>query len=214
MPRVSADQPPQLPEGLLGRLRADPSRAPEHIALAAAHRHGPAAAAWRDKMLATYAMEGPELARRAKRAHANLARFEGAATGVGGIFTVVPDLALLAWIQSRVVFYVAAAYGYDPLDGMRPAELLVLWDLFPDPGAAREALDGMGSHVASRYVLSKLERDADEALVARLSRAALRTGGRRIAGRFVPGVAILFNAVSNERATRAIADRAIRFYGG
>jgi hypothetical protein len=214
IPRVTDDQPPAIPSGLLERLRADPSRAPEHLALAAAERHGPAARRWRDKMLATYAMAPAELARRAKRSHANLARFEGAATGVGGIFTVAPDLAALAWIQSRVVFYVAAAYGYDPLDPMRPAELLVLWELFEDPVAARSALDGVGGRVASRYVLGKLERDADEALIAKLSRAALRHGGRRFAGRFVPGFAILVNAVGNERATREIADRAIRFYGG
>ena len=32
--------------------------------------------------------------------------------------------------------------------------------------------------------------------------------------RLIPGVAIAFNAVANERDTRALADRAIRFYGG
>ena len=36
----------QLPPGLWDRLRADPLRAPEYIALAAADRHGPAAEAW------------------------------------------------------------------------------------------------------------------------------------------------------------------------
>jgi hypothetical protein len=30
----------------------------------------------------------------------------------------------------------------------------------------------------------------------------------------VPFFAIAYNAVSNERDTRALADRAIRFYGG
>ena len=74
----------------------------------------------------------------AKRRHAAMARFEGAATGVGGFITVVPDIVLLAWIQSRLVFFIAAAYGFDPRDPMRPAELLVLRDLYPDPatGAA------------------------------------------------------------------------------
>ena len=68
----------------------------------------------------------------AKRRHASLARLEGAATGVGGFLTVVPDIVLLAWIQSRLVFFVAAAYGFDPRDPMRPAELLVLRDLYPE----------------------------------------------------------------------------------
>ena len=30
----------------------------------------------------------------------------------------------------------------------------------------------------------------------------------------IPGAAIAFNSIGNERRTRAIADRAIRFYGG
>jgi hypothetical protein len=37
---------------------------------------------------------------------------------------------------------------------------------------------------------------------------------RALAGRLIPGFAIAFNAVGNERRTRALADRAIRFYGG
>ena len=212
---MTDDEPPPIPDGLLDRLRADPSRAPEHLALAAADRHAPAAERWREQMLSSYAMEPAELARRAKRSHASLARFGGAATGIGGIFTVAPDLAALAWIQSRVVFFVAAAYGYDPRDRMRPAELLVLWEVFDDPMAAREALDGAGQRLASRYVRDKLAGSGgDEALVAKLTRAVLRRGGRRLAGRFIPGAAIVFNAVGNERATREIADRAIAFYGG
>jgi hypothetical protein len=30
----------------------------------------------------------------------------------------------------------------------------------------------------------------------------------------IPGFAIAWNAIGNERRTRALADRAIRFYGG
>jgi hypothetical protein len=41
-----------------------------------------------------------------------------------------------------------------------------------------------------------------------------RTGLRHAAGRLVPGFAIMFNAVSNERYTRRLADRCIAFYGG
>ena len=36
----------------------------------------------------------------------------------------------------------------------------------------------------------------------------------RLAGRLVPGFAIAWNAIGNERRTRAVADKAIRFYGG
>jgi EcsC protein family len=205
-------EPGALPDGLWERLRADPVRAPEHIALAAAAKHGPAAAGWVAERTGRYAVEGRELAKMAKKRHAGLARLGGAATGIGGFVTLLPDLAALAWIQSRLVFFVAAAYGFDPLDRMRPAELLVLRDLYPDPGSARRALDGMGATVAEAYVGSKLQRD--EALATRLAFMVGKRGITRMAGRLIPGFAIMFNAVANERDTRRLADRCIQFYGG
>jgi hypothetical protein len=202
----------ELPPGLWDRLRLDPVRAPEHISLAAASTFGPQAERWADEKRRRFRVAPSELAKMAKKRHATLARFEGAATGVGGIVTMVPDLAALAWIQSRLIFYVAAAYGYDPNDPMRPAEALVLFDFYPDPVTARRALDGIGSTVVEAYVGSKLRRD--EALALRLAKMLGVRSARKLAGRVIPGVAILFNAVGNERRTRALADRAIRFYGG
>ena len=202
----------ELPPSLWDRLRADPLRAPEYIALAASERHAPAAAAWVAERKRMYAHTPDELAQMAKRRHASLARFGGAATGVGGIVTLLPDLAAAAWIQSRLVFFIAAAYGYDPADPMRPAELLVIRELYPDPQTARRALDGVGTTVAAAYAGSKLQRE--EALAARLARFAGRRLTRRVAGRLIPFAAIAFNAIGNERETRALADKAIKFYGG
>ena len=202
----------RLPPGLWDRLRLDPARAPEHIALAAARTFGPQAARWAADKRSRFAVEPAELALMAKKRHATMARFEGAATGVGGIVTMVPDLVALAWIQSRLVFYVAAAYGYDPRDPMRPAEALVLFDFYPDPQTARRALDGIGSTLVESYVGSKLQRE--EALALRLAKMLGVRSARKLAGRMIPGVAIAFNAIGNERRTRALADKAIRFYGG
>jgi EcsC family protein len=208
----ATDEPGALPDGLWERLRADPVRAPEHLALAAAQRHGATAAAWAAERQSRYAVGGRDLALMAKKRHASLARLGGAATGVGGFVTFLPDLVSLAWIQSRLVFFVAAAYGFDPRDPMRPAELLVLRDLYPDPPSARRALDGLGRTVAEAYIGSKLERD--EALAKRLAFMVGKRGVRRVAGRLVPGFAIMVNAVGNERDTRRLADRCITFYGG
>ena len=202
----------ELPSSLWERLRADPARAPEYIALAAAERHGPAAAAWVEERRGLYAHSPAELAQMAKRRHAALARFGGAATGVGGIVTVIPDLAATAWIQSRMVFFIAAAFGYDPHDPMRPAELLVIQGLYPDPYSARRALDGAGTRVAQAWAGSKMERD--ETLASRLARMVGRRVVKRFAGRLIPFAAIAFNAIGNERETRALADKTIRFYGG
>ena len=206
--------PHDVPHGLWDRLRADPVRAPEHVALAAAERHGPAAAAWVAEKRSRYAVGGAELAQMAKKRHATLARLEGAVTGVGGIFTAAPDLVLLAWIQSRLVFFVAAAYGYDPNDRMRPAELLVLRDLYPDPATARQALDGIGRTVAEAYVGGRLEAGREQAMLSRLLFFVGRRTATRAARRLIPGVAVAFNAIANERDTRALADRTIAFYGG
>ena len=202
----------ELPPSLWERLRNDPTRAPEYIALAAAERHAPAAAAWVEERKQMYAHSPAELAQMAKRKHAALARFGGAATGVGGIVTVIPDMAATAWIQSRMVFFIAAAYGYDPYDPMRPAELLVLQGLYPDPQSARKALDGAGTSVVQAYAGSKFQRD--EALASQLAKMVGRRAVKRFAGRLIPFAAIAFNAIGNERETRARADKTIAFYGG
>jgi EcsC protein family len=204
----------EVPATLWARLRADPVRAPEHVALAAAELHAPAAAAWVEEKRSRFAVDGRKLAVMAKKRHASLARIEGAATGVGGIFTAVPDVVLLAWIQSRLVFYVAAAYGFDPHDRMRPAELLVLRDLYPDPETARKALDGIGKTVAEAYVGSQISHGREQAMLSRLLRFVGKRTANRAARRLIPGIAIAFNSVANERDTRALADKAIRFYGG
>jgi hypothetical protein len=207
-----AEEARRVPQALWDRMKADPVRAPEHLALAAAEYHGPAAADWVAERLTRYAAHPSELARMAKRRHATLARMSGAATGIGGMLTIVPDLAAAAWIQSRVVFFVAAACGYDPRDPMRPAELLVLREFYATPEEARSALDGMGTTVVESYVEARLQRE--ELLAVRLAKMVGLRALNRTAGRMVPGFAMAWNAIGNERQTRDIADRAIEFYGG
>ncbi len=204
-----------LPEGLLRSLRADPLHSPEHIALAAADWHGPAAAAWAAQRRTLY---GPkQLGKIVKRKHASYARLGGAAGGVGGIWTAAPDLAGLAWVQSRLVFFMAAAYGHDPTDRMRPAELLVLTEIYPDVAAARAGLDKVGTSMAAAYLDAKLAQvpgQRDTKLVLNLLRFVGAKSGMKAAARYIPGLAIVTNAVGNERDTRALADRAIAFYSG
>jgi hypothetical protein len=202
----------RAPETLWARLRADPLRAPEHIALAAAEVHAPAAAAWAARRQRAYGWNRRAFAELARRRHAALASVEGAATGVGGVVTLVPDLVGLAWIQSRLVFFVAAAYGHDPFDRLRPAELLFLNRLYPDVEGARASLDGIGASVAEAWVGGQLARE--EALAARLLTMLARSGGKHVGGRLIPGFAIAYNAVANRRGTNALGRRAIAYYGG
>jgi len=193
------------------QLRADPLRAPEHIALAASEQHAPAAARWAHRRHRVFGTEPRALGEMARRRHVTLASVEGAATGIGGIVTLIPDLVGLAWIQSRMVFFIAAAYGFDPHDRMRPAELLVINGLYSDVASARAALDGVGTTVAVTYIGSKLQRD--EALARKLMVMVSKSAGKKV-GRLIPGFAIAFNAISNRRDTNALAKRAIKFYGG
>ena len=205
-----------IPDDLIARLRAEPARAPEIIALASAHLHAPQAQKWITEQRGRYAHDDHRFAQAAKAKHATLARFEGAATGIGGVITLVPDLVGLAWIQSRMIFYIAAAYGYDPHDPMRPAEMLVLHGVYDDPVTARRALDGEEQHLALHYVDRKLggQMQRDEALVMRLMAYLGKRGVKSYAGRLIPFFAIFFNATANELDTRRLADKAIRFYGG
>ena len=210
---MDADEIPRtLPSGLWARLRADPVRAPEHLALAAAEVHGPAARDWVAERTSRYAQTPRDLALMAKKRHASLARLGGAAGGVGGFITLVPDLAAAVWIQSRVIYFIAAAYGFDPLDRMRPAEQLVLQGLYATPSEARAALDGAGKHIAIALGESRLR--TQETLARRLTSMLGRHGARRVAGRFIPFVGVPLNAIGHERETRELADRAIKFYGG
>ncbi len=61
---------------------------------------------------------------------------------------------------------------------------------------------------------SRLAGKNDEALAARLARMVGKRAVKRVGARLIPGLAIAVNAVGNERDTRALADRAIGFYGG
>jgi hypothetical protein len=198
------------PESLIARLRAEPDRAPEHIALASAERFGPQAERW----VGLWSATAPDkLARIAYRKHVRLARVEGAALGMGGIVTAVPDLVALAWIQSRMVFYIAASHGYDPRHPMRPAELLAIQEVYPTAEEARRALDGVGRHMALALAERSM-RGRDQALLERLTRYVIRRAVRRAAGRLVPILGAPIGAVQNGNATAEVGRRALSFYGG
>jgi hypothetical protein len=207
----------RVPRELLTRVRADPARAPEHVALAAADLHAPAAAAWVARLHARGMVNPIALGRRAKLRHVRFARVEGAATGLGGWTTTAADLVGLAWIQSRLVFFVAAAYGYDPRDRMRPAELLVLTEVYTDVTAARDALDGAGRHMALAYAQSRMTGRtgrSDRRIVTSMTAFVGRHAAEHGLGRYIPFIGAPVNAIANEVDTRRLADRAILFYGG
>jgi hypothetical protein len=200
------------PASLWERVRAEPDRAPEYIALAAAERFGPPAERW--VQVAGPGHTPDELAQVAFRKHVRLARLEGAALGIGGAITAGPDLVALLWIQSRMVFYIAAAHGFDPRHPMRPAELLTIQGLYPTAAEARHALDGAGRHMALAMAERAMRSSRNEAIHARLMKYATKRLARRYAGRLIPLVGAPLGAVQNAGATKELGRRALAYYGG
>jgi hypothetical protein len=199
------------PKRLWDRILAEPDRAPEYIALSAAERFGPQAAAWvRD---AGAGHTPTELAQVAFKKHVRMARLEGGALGVGGVITAAPDLVALLWIQSRMVFYIAAAYGYDPSHPMRPAEYLALQGLYDTPAEARQALDGVGKRMAQamaeQVLLSNRRTDA---LHLRLVKYIAKRFARRYAGRFIPFIGAPIGAIQNGSVTKQLGERTLSYY--
>ena len=198
------------PKSLWRSVLAQPERAPELIALAAADRFGPQAAEWAR-------ISGPghspkQLARVAYRKHVRLARLEGGALGIGGVFTAAPDMVALMWIQSRMIFYIAAAYGYDPVHPMRPAELLALQGVYTSPAEARRALDGMGKLMAQAMVEKALVGRSTESLQRRLVKYLAKRLARRYAGRYIPLIGAPLGAIQNAGATKEIGKLALSYY--
>jgi len=200
------------PKRVWDRILREPDRAPEYIALAAADRFGPQAEEW--VRIAGPGHTRAELARIAMKKHVRLARLEGGALGIGGIITAAPDVVALLWLQSRMVWYIAAAYGYDPNHPMRPAEYLALQGLYETPAQARDALDGVGRRLAIAMAERALSSRKNSALHARLTRYVARRLARRYAGRLIPFIGAPIGAVQNGNVTKALGRRALDFYGG
>jgi EcsC protein family len=198
------------PKSLWNRILAEPERAPEHIALAASERFGPQAEEWVRTAGAGHAPE--ELAKIAFRKHVRLARLEGGVLGVGGALTAAPDMVALIWIQSRMVFYIAAAHGYDPRHPMRPAELLALQGVYPTAAEARHALDGMGKPMAQAMVEKALAGRSMDRLHRRLVRYLARRLARRYAGRLIPFIGAPLGAIQNGAATKETGRLALDYY--
>jgi hypothetical protein len=207
---LHATTPPTPPKELWDQVRSQPDRAPELIALAAAERLAPGAESW----ATGHEGEPPmTLARRAVKRHVRMSRLEGATAGLAGAWGIAPDLVALAWLQSRMVFHVAASFGFDPRHPMRPAELLTLQGVYPTAQEAREGLDGVGRRMALAYAEGKLSGGDGKARTRLLKMVGERVA-HRAAGRLIPGVASPINAIQNGNAVAELGEKAIRFYGG
>jgi hypothetical protein len=200
------------PRSLWNQILAEPDRAPEYIALAAAERFGPQAEEW--VRIAGPGHTPKKLARIAYRKHVRLARLEGGLLGLGGAFTVAPDIVALIWIQSRMTFYIAAAHGYDPRHPMRPAELLALQGVYRTPAEARQALDGVGKRLAQAVVERAIVGRTTDKLHRRLVKYLAKRMARHYGGKLIPIIGAPLGAMQNAGATKDLGRLALTYYGG
>ncbi len=209
-----------LPDGLWVRLKADPLRTPQYLALAAVDHWGEQAREYAVRVRREHPdATSRELAEVVRSRYATLARTEGAAAGVPGMFAplagnaaaLIPDLGALAWIQSRMVIHIAAVYGHDTTSRETAAELLVLQGIYNTTEAARIALAEASKRVAVRLV-NQYVKGATLVLLKQLFRYVgikfTRTGLLKA----VPFVSVPINAGVNGFSTRSLGKKAIKFY--
>ena len=215
LPRARGARPsrPVPPQSLWNRILAEPDRAPEYIALAAAERFGPQAEEW-VRIGGGGSHAGGARALVAYRKHVRLARLEGGALGMGGVFTAAPDIVALIWIQSRMTFYIAAAHGYDPTHPMRPAELLALQGFYDTPAEARPPSTASESGSPRPPSSVRCRTATQKSLQRRLSKYVARRLARRYAGRFIPLIGAPLGAIQNGGVTKEVGRLALDYYGG
>ncbi|MEY9844755.1 hypothetical protein [Streptacidiphilus sp. MAP5-3] len=234
-PARSDDPAEDRARSLLARIRREPARIPEELALFAVREMGPRAH-----------VSVEQLRRRLPDADAERLREQVITRGVRasvaeGAFVGGP---FLAWIpvafcrallaQAQWLLGLACLAGSDPRAPGRAAELLVLQGVHPDAGSAAAALAGTAAngasaagrsgrpaglwHVTMRMasILGLRQVGAAQASTSWLRRAGqwLLLGAVVVVGIVAPLVWLPYMAISYRRAGRAMAERASAFYFG
>ncbi|SNS00579.1 hypothetical protein SAMN06264365_108206 [Actinoplanes regularis] len=117
----------QLTLDLLPHLLSNPRNAPKLLARTAVETLGPRAAAWAAHTRATYPSATPKALARLATAHfTRVAEQRGLLSALSGPYAPIALVATAALTHAELVLHLAAAYGLDPSDPERAAEILVL----------------------------------------------------------------------------------------
>ncbi|MEE1820480.1 hypothetical protein PUR59_36385 [Streptomyces sp. SP18ES09] len=214
-------------------MAAEPARLPEALASFALRHLGPGAGPAVDRLRAARPDAGPATLRAlvVSRGRRRVV-VEGAF--VGGPFLVLIPLAFCGALlsQARTVLELAATEGRDPADPERAAELLVLQGVYEDTASARAALETRPAAPRARPARGRTAGLRD--LILRMARllGLLTPSGEQKSGRLArigpwalvacvflvglvaPLVWLPYMAVSYNRATTRMMDRAVVFYVG
>ena len=191
------------------RLIADPGHSPELLALAAVQTMGPRAQEWAVRTREAYPNASPDgIARLASQQFVRFGTVSSVFAAVAGSYAPITLLGAAALAHAELSLHVAAAYGLDPADPARAADLLVLTRVHPTREDAEAALAAAREH--------SYEGSGITDAAWRLGRmVAVHAGGwtvLRAANRFFPGTSLLTAVLTSRAAARTVAARANLFY--
>jgi uncharacterized protein (DUF697 family) len=131
------------------------------------------------------------------RASQKFAAVEGAGLGLGGIFTILPDLGILAGITVRTIQKLSLLYGFQFTTEDEQAELWV--------AAATAAGADVGRELVERQVVRRFVPRVINAIAAQAGKEV----AEKIAGRVVPILSSAIGATLNYYFIRAWGERAM-----
>jgi hypothetical protein len=217
------DLPPTT--GLWQALRRDPAHASEIAVRHALPQLTPHVARWWSTTSRAKPSEPADrIARRVLRRSAGVARRGGLITGSSFYVGMLPAVAMIYCEQLVVVLRIAAAYGRDPADPLRAAEILMLQGRYDTVDAASAALRNVGARSPRRLAVSgpravmDVVRQVPSMIGLQVRKLRSRSpfevviGAAEVASFFVPVVSLPVWAFANAHATRRLGRRAIDFY--
>lgn len=138
-----------------------------------------------------------ELAQRIIRSGMKMAAAEGAGLGLGGIFTIVPDLGILAGITMRTVQKLSLLYGFEYTTDEEIAELWIAAASAAGVDISRELLE---KEVVNKFVPKVIQRIAAQASTEVVEKWS---------GRLIPLASSIIGAGLNYYFVRAWGERAM-----
>src|SRR6202040_3620626 len=137
-----------------------------------------------------------DVARRIIRSGMKIAAAEGAGLGMGGIFTMLPDLSILAGITLRTIQKLSLIYGFEYNTEEETAELWIAAASAAGVDISREVLE---KEVVNRFVPRVIQRIAAQASTEVVEKWS---------GRLIPLASSLIGAGLNYYFVRAWGERA------
>ncbi len=176
-------------------IKVDPGKYMEHLRMA----YGLPAITY-DGVFGVEVHTLDHIAQETIRASMKMAAAEGAGLGMGGLFTVLPDLGILAAITMRMIQKLSLVYGFAYNTEEEEAELWV--------AAASAAGVDIGREIVEKQVVSKFVPRVIRAIAARTS-AEL---AEKWAGRLIPVVSGVIGAGLNYYFVRVWGERALSHF--